>query len=385
MKATISVLLLSLCLLQLQAQSNDGYIVLQNQDTLRGALHISDPYSGFAVALDGKAYRKDEVLAFYDDQKDLLYVRKSRESKVEGNPPTVDFYQEILRGPVRLYRQQENNRQFSFIFFIESDEQPLTELTTQYKGQLAYILRACSSVQTNIQNLEEINTNELVYLINKYNKCQGYEPVKKTRSRTKLRIAVGPVVGASSIDAAVNNTFIQMPVGAPGVIDRAVYLRPVYGVEIQIRPPVENGLNFNFRYIRRSFKDHYDFLGTIDLLRFETDVDETWKQDIIYGSVQYRFNQTYKSFFVELGVGMSFGRYDSNFIRQQDLNGNLSTVDGSIADDQIAAAFLPGIGYQWNNLKVGAYFELAANGGSLIINESSHFGLQATYFLWKSK
>lgn len=385
MKAAITSLLLGLCILQVSAQSNAGYIVLQNQDTLRGDLHISDPISGFAVALDGKAYRKEEVRAFYDETKDLLYVRKSLASKIEGNPPSVGFYQEVLQGPVRLYRQTENNRQFSFIFFLESDEQPLTQLTTQYKGQLAYILRACNSVQSNIQNLEELSTDELVYLINKYNKCQGYDPVKTTRSRTKLRIALGPVVGVSTIDAEVGNPFIETPLGAPGVIDRAVYLRPVYGLEFQIRPPGENGLNFNIRYVRRSFKDDYHFLGTIDLLQFNTDVEESWKQDIIYGSVQYRFKQSYRSFFVELGVGMTFGRYESSFVRRQNLNGFESSIDGSLADDQTFAAFLPGIGYQWDNLKVGAFYELVSSGESLVINESTHFGIQVTYYLLKTK
>ena len=122
-----------------------------------------------------------------------------------------------------------------------------------------------------------------------------------------------------------------------------------------------------------------NFPGPSDMLLFETDVDESWTQDVIYGSVQYRFNQSYRSFFVELGAGIAFGKYDSDFIRQQDLNGLLSTADGTISDSQTTLAILPGIGYQWDNLKVGAFFELATNGESLIINESSHLCLLYTF------
>lgn len=385
MKAAISIILLSVCFMQLQAQSSKGYVVLQNQDTLRGELHISDPISGKAVALNGQAYGKEEVTSFYDQAKDILYVRKSRASKVAGNPRNIEFYQEILVGPMRLYRQPESNRQFSFIYFLESDEQPLTELTAQFKGQLAYLLRACNAVQSNIQDIEELSTDELTYLITKYNKCLGYETETVSRSKGKLQLAVGPMVGASSIDAAISNEFIASPLGAARVVERAVYFRPLFGLEWQIRPPVENGLNFNLKYLRRSFKDTYEFLGDIDLLRFETDVEESWTQDLIYGSVQYRFNQSYHSFFVEIGGGIAFGNYNSNFVRQQDLNGFISTADGSLADKQTTFAFLPGLGYQWNNLKAGAYFELAANGESLIINESTHIGFHLTYFLLKTK
>ncbi|MDW3196883.1 MAG: hypothetical protein R8G66_31190 [Cytophagales bacterium] len=385
MRTAISVFMICFCLFRIQAQSTDGYIVLQNQDTLRGSLHISDPYSGYSVALDGKAYRANEVIAFYDDTKDLIYVRKPLASKVDGNPPIIGFYQEVLIGPMRLYRQPENNRQFSFTYFLESDEQPLTELTAQYKGQLSYLLRACDAIQSSIQNMEELSTNELTYLINKYNECMGYQRVKKSNSRRKLQLALAPVIGASTIDASINNAFIEAPLGALGVVERAVYFMPVFGLEFQIRPPLENGFNFNLKYLRRSFKDNYEFPGSIDMLLFETDVEESWTQDVIYGSIQYRFNQSYRSFFVELGVGMAFGKYDSDFIRQQDLNGLLSTADGSISDSQTTLAILPGIGYQWDNLKVGAFFELATNGESLIINESSHLGLQVSYFLLKTK
>lgn len=385
MRTAIYVFLLCFGLFRLHAQSTDGYVVLQNQDTLRGSLHISDPYSGFAVALDGKAYRTNEVIAYYNDTKDLLYIRKSLASKVDGNPPIIGFYQQVLTGPIRLFRQPENNRQFSFTYFLESDEQSLTALTAQYKGQLSYILRGCESIGPTIQNMEELNTNELTYLINKYNECLGYEKAKKPKTRRKLRLAIAPMIGASTIDASINNSFIEEPLGTPGVVERAVYFRPAFGLEVQVRLPVENGFNFNLKYLRRSFTDNYEFPGAIDMLIFDTDVDESWTQDVIYGSVQYRFNQSYTSFFVEMGVGLAFGKYDSGFIREQNLNGLLSSADGSIADTQTTLALFPGFGYQWNNLKIGAFFELATNGESLIINESTHLGLQLSYFILKTK
>ncbi|MDR0874462.1 MAG: hypothetical protein LBN27_13530 [Prevotellaceae bacterium] len=215
----LTVLLLQVLFAFAQSNYKEGYVITNNNDTLRGWIDyrtdkMNAQICNFKRNIEDKeptAYKPGDIIGFRFSQEGKFYVTRSIE--IEKRQPQTVFLEYLVQGLMNLYFYTDEN-DLSYYIFEDRDTGKMTyttkkpdEITTTENGQynkpdnryrsiLAYTFKDYESIKKEAQKLD-FKHSSMIDLAKDYHKlvcttdeeCIEFE-TKEDKKKTKVRFLV---------------------------------------------------------------------------------------------------------------------------------------------------------------------------------------------------
>jgi hypothetical protein len=345
MKKIFLSALISVSGLSLSAQSlyTDGYVVLENNDTLKGQIENKDwkvnpsiikfRRSGESGSAD---YNTLTTKAFYVSDQDEHYISvttvldqtpsdpaKVTEENVNRKEGKSVFARVVVRGLISLYYtydfkpryliQKENGPVHELLMgYRLSSNKPSTTITMVgrygnnsvvqenplYKGQLAFLFDDCPEISKKAQQVS-FGLNRIKQIVVDYNACKGVEVYVRKNERGKNEVGIIAGMTLTTHKILGLNEYLTQPTYDPE-------LSPAFGLFLNHIFPRKHGfyswynellyktIHVESEYFEQDLYDvHYANFTDLSMIKANT-------------GVRFRFDKSRFRPFLQLGITGSF-------------------------------------------------------------------------------
>jgi hypothetical protein len=196
----IALLLTAVPLLQCQAQTQPGYIITLNGDTLNGLLENTGEVRNSQICQFQGSGQSEAVeylpgaISGYGFSEGSYY--ESKTIVLDGSEQLV-FAQCLVKGAASLFYYRNAAGKFYFLDKEESEMLGLTKENNRYIRLLKASFSDCMEIQASIDKVS-LSHRSLISITCKYNDCVGKGEGSVTyKQGSRFRLGLGPVIGFS--------------------------------------------------------------------------------------------------------------------------------------------------------------------------------------------
>lgn len=287
-----------------QSKFEDGLIITNTGDTIRGFVQQSPKSNNYNVCVfknsenaPAHSFTPQEINGYgiqgltYFEAKNIVSSNKDEERL---------FLQVLVEGEINLYKSESSfyAQKGSDFYELVVERKQITidgELKTmkdnKYIGILRYMMADCPQSSSQLNDVQ-LNERALQKVVDSYNKCVDPQYVKKSHYGPKIKVGMG-------LAAGVNYSSISFKADE----DESLYLTSEY--DNSFKPII--GLGFNVMFPKTEYKTaiHFDVLFTS--YSFHTYNEQ---QTLYYHT---KNDVTLKFFQMKIPIGFRFALGNSNF------------------------------------------------------------------------
>jgi hypothetical protein len=197
----IALLFTAVPILQCQAQTQPGYIITLNGDTLSGLIENNGEVHNSQICQFQGSGQSEAVeylpgaISGYGFSEGSYY--ESKTIVLDGSEQLV-FVQCLVKGAASLYYYRNKDGEFYFLDKVGSEMLALTKEKNRYIRLLKASFSDCMEIQASIDKVS-LSHRSLISITCKYNDCVGKGEESVTYEQgSRIRLGFGPVVGFSA-------------------------------------------------------------------------------------------------------------------------------------------------------------------------------------------
>lgn len=407
------IFFLAFSLSSFASKFSPGYVVMNNQDTIRGMIEDKDwdkifTKINFKRDINSKAetYSVSSIKSFYVsntfyfsavvevDRKPRIINELSQEKAFEYRTDST-FIRLLLSGTKSLYTYTDENANIQYLilhdekfqwlqfkkYLLVVNYETFERTANNYKSQLSEYLSGCNEVVSALATTE-YTEKDLTAVFMNYYKCINVVP-GSLHETDKFKVKL-TLIGGVSI------TKINFGPGKVQYLSNAKFssdTRPTIGAAINFLIPrnsYRSSINFELNYYGYDVK--YDYTGTSDIFgdsqnAYSTITNSYIKAELYY---QYLFSDRPTSLFMNVGMFNAFAlKVKSASHQTLFLNGAYNSESDKELFDQrsIELGFSGGLGVKRNKFSIEARYSYGTGSTSSLGESTGRLALLFGYQL----